>query len=383
MQSIFWFYPPVWFIGQQLWRERERACDQAVLDRGTSPQVYAESILKVCRFYQASPPACAAGISGSQLRKRMEEIMDHRPFLRFSRLPVWSMRALLVVTLLCPVTYGMLRPNTKHGATKEVTRLAASVAVSDQVPAYQSVSIALSQNPKDDIAMMLLRPEGWSVKNVTLRGIILAAYGLQDSQLTGGPDWVNTARFDIEAKAPAEAVEAAKREGDRPLLPGKMVQALLADRFRLVLDKQETNEPVLTLVVAEKSPNLAVARPGDDYANGFKGSDGKPVGPGIWEYTSGGQIQLTAQGLPVFILVRFCSEVSKRLVVDRTGLAGKYDFKLTVPAGGADPANPMFNFTEQSLNSALQQQLGLKLEQQNAPVEHVTIQHAALIAEEK
>src|SRR5262249_13094913 len=152
-----------------LWRDRERACDQAVLDRGTPPQVYAESILKVCRFYLASPPACAAGIGGSQLRKRMEEIMDHRPFLRFSSLPVWGVRALLAVVLLCPVAYGMLRPTTHHTATKEAPRATVSAPSTGQIPAYESVSISLSQNPKADVVMTLLKPEGFSARNITLR----------------------------------------------------------------------------------------------------------------------------------------------------------------------------------------------------------------------
>jgi beta-lactamase regulating signal transducer with metallopeptidase domain len=77
VEAIFWFYPLVWWMGARLVDERERACDEEVLRLGADPHAYAESILKVCKFYLESPLFCAAGVTGSNLKKRIEAIMSN------------------------------------------------------------------------------------------------------------------------------------------------------------------------------------------------------------------------------------------------------------------------------------------------------------------
>src|ERR1022692_3965314 len=78
VEAIFWFHPLVWWLGARLEEERERACDEEGVRMGGEPQIYAESILKVCEFYLASPVACAAGVTGGELKKRIEGIMTNR-----------------------------------------------------------------------------------------------------------------------------------------------------------------------------------------------------------------------------------------------------------------------------------------------------------------
>ncbi|HTS04564.1 MAG TPA: M56 family metallopeptidase, partial [Candidatus Eisenbacteria bacterium] len=78
VEAIFWFYPPVWWIGSRLVDERERACDEQVVASGSDRQVYAESILKVCEFCLGSPLPCVAGVTGADLKKRMVHIMNDR-----------------------------------------------------------------------------------------------------------------------------------------------------------------------------------------------------------------------------------------------------------------------------------------------------------------
>ena len=75
VQAIFWFHPLVWWVGARLIDERERACDEEVIRQGSEPQVYAESILKTCEFSIESPVACVSGVTGSDLKKRIEQIM--------------------------------------------------------------------------------------------------------------------------------------------------------------------------------------------------------------------------------------------------------------------------------------------------------------------
>ena len=77
-EAIFWFHPPVWWIGRRLVEERELACDESVLADGNQPHAYAQAILKVCRFYLQSPLACASGVSGADLQARVRAIMINR-----------------------------------------------------------------------------------------------------------------------------------------------------------------------------------------------------------------------------------------------------------------------------------------------------------------
>ena len=78
VEALFWFYPLVWWLGSRLLQERERACDEEVLESGGDRQVYAESLLKVCQFCVASPLACLSGVAGGNLKKRMVYIMTER-----------------------------------------------------------------------------------------------------------------------------------------------------------------------------------------------------------------------------------------------------------------------------------------------------------------
>lgn len=77
VEMLFWFHPLVWWVGGKLVAERERACDQAVLETGNAPRTYAEGILKICRFHLQPSPACAAGVSGGNLKARVGAIMSN------------------------------------------------------------------------------------------------------------------------------------------------------------------------------------------------------------------------------------------------------------------------------------------------------------------
>ena len=112
--AIFWFHPLVWWLGTRLVDERERACDEEVLRLGRQPRVYAEGILNVCRLYMASPLATVSGVTGSNLKKRIEAIMRNR-----SQLPINLIRksALAVAgstALIAPVAFGILNAPFVH-----------------------------------------------------------------------------------------------------------------------------------------------------------------------------------------------------------------------------------------------------------------------------
>jgi beta-lactamase regulating signal transducer with metallopeptidase domain len=110
--NLFWFHPLMWWLGARLVDERERACDEAVLDAGSDPKVYAGSILKVCAFYTQSPLMCAAGVSGADLKRRIETIMANRPSSRLSVAKKCALAAIAATAVAAPVLIGLASPGS-------------------------------------------------------------------------------------------------------------------------------------------------------------------------------------------------------------------------------------------------------------------------------
>jgi hypothetical protein len=107
VEALFWFHPLVWFIKARLIEEQERACDEEVLRLGSDPKVYAESILKICEYYVTSPLICVAGIAGSNLKKRIEDIMKNRVALRLSLGRSLLLAATAISALAGPIIIGI------------------------------------------------------------------------------------------------------------------------------------------------------------------------------------------------------------------------------------------------------------------------------------
>jgi beta-lactamase regulating signal transducer with metallopeptidase domain/uncharacterized membrane protein len=114
VETIFWFHPLVWWIERRLIEERELACDEEVLQRGSDPEAYAEGILNVCKFYKESALVCVSGVAGANLRKRVEDIMINRVAhkLSFARGALLSMAAL--VTLAGPLAIGIVQASARQ-----------------------------------------------------------------------------------------------------------------------------------------------------------------------------------------------------------------------------------------------------------------------------
>jgi beta-lactamase regulating signal transducer with metallopeptidase domain len=107
VEAVFWFHPLVWWIGARLVDERERACDEHVLRSGNEPRTYAEGILRVCQFYLASKLACIPGVSGAQLKMRLEAIMKNRVVKNLSRSKTVLLGVVAVATIGVPFVGGM------------------------------------------------------------------------------------------------------------------------------------------------------------------------------------------------------------------------------------------------------------------------------------
>lgn len=211
--------------------------------------------------------------------------------------------------------------------------------------------------------------------NVTLRQLILSAYNLRPFQLTGGPGWLGSERFDIAATVGHEVRPEA---GGPPAEIIQMVKHLLADRFKLVAHIETKEMPVYHLVLARSDgkpgPQLtrsdidcdALARAGTSPPPGpaTAASQGRPIGA-CSQRIGGGM--LAARSATMDRLARSFGGLVDRLVVDKTGLSGSFDVDLTwTPDPTADTTGP-------SIFTALQEQLGLKLEASRGPVEMLVI----------
>ena len=107
VEAVFWFHPLVWWLGARLMEERERACDEEVVRMGSAPEAYAEGILKVCELYLQSPLKCVAGVTGANLKKRIEAIMNNRSTLALNFAKKAGLAIAGVIAVAIPVILGV------------------------------------------------------------------------------------------------------------------------------------------------------------------------------------------------------------------------------------------------------------------------------------
>ena len=221
------------------------------------------------------------------------------------------------------------------------------------------------------------------VSNMTVRDLITRAYQVQGFQIVGGPGWISNDRFDITAKAGRD-LPPTGFDGVPPAM--LMMRALLEDRFRLVVRPESREMPIYMLVVAraDGQPGAGLRRSQNDCATLVKAAGGRggiPPGPdgrprcGL----TGRSGMIMAGGYPMSQLVRYLAPQVQRVVIDRTGLSGDWDLDLTfTPPQLAAGANAPLDTDTPPLFTALQEQLGLKLEPARAPVDVVVIDRVEL-----
>lgn len=202
------------------------------------------------------------------------------------------------------------------------------------------------------------RPGGRLIAtNVSLKELIRLAFAVRAYQIARAPGWIDTARYDIDAKAAGPA-----NTGDKDISP--LLRQLLADRFQLTVHRETKEFPVYALVVGKSGPKLTAHN----------------EGAGSKSRTGCGHLAGTR--LTMDTLAGVLSRQFEREVLNRTGLPGKYDFQLdwTPDAGPCSPAEGGDGSTgvsdpsiRPSIFTALQEQLGLKLESAKGPVEILII----------
>ena len=391
VEALFWFHPLVWCIGARLVDERERACDEDVLQSGNDPRLYAESIIEACRASVSSPIACVAGITSSNLTKRIERIVGGGSV---RTLTGWKRTSLMMMSagvLVAPVALGAMTAARLRAEPLAGGVWLAQPPVGEPLPQFEVASVKPNKSG-DWRVMMSIQPGGrMTATNATLSMLIRNAYQLQDFQIIGGPGWMTSDHFDINAKAPDDALGDPFRADElgQPSRGQLMLRALLAERFKLDVHTENREMPIYALNLARSDGKLgpALQRSTTDCAAAIAGARGRgampPPGP-----QPGGRLACGIRIAPGNMsvggsnLAQFANSLSMfvgRIVVDRTGLTGNFDFNLTWtpdqmpqrPPGA--PELPPVDPNGPSIFTAVQEQLGLKLDSQRGPVSVLVI----------
>jgi len=261
--------------------------------------------------------------------------------------------------------------------------LANSQAVEPTVhlPEFEIASIKPNKSHTEG-GRMMFTPDGLAATDTSLQVLLQVAYGVGSDQIIGAPKWITSNTYDIQAKVGSSSIEELRKlSRDQQKL---MLRPLLVDRFRLKFHYEIKQLPIYAMIIAKHGLKMREAKPGDTYPNGVQMPGG---GAGVlWlEFN-----QLTGQAIPMTDLSRVLSRQLGRTVIDKTGLSGKYDFTLkwaTDDQSAAVPNAPQGDqqgstsgpVTEESaapsIFTAVQEQLGLKLESQMGPVQVLVIDH--------
>ncbi len=375
---LFWFHPLVWWIGARLVEERERACDEAVLQSGRAAPVYAEGILNVCKFYVESPMVCVSGVSGSDLKKRIVRIMTEQVAHRLDLSRKLLLCAAGLVAVAVPIVFGLMHSAPMHAQSQaESTPL--------NLPKFDVVSIKPSKAFNGMMGIML-RPDGINITGTPAQMMIRQAFGVEDDRIIGAPGWVKSDRFDVEAKVAPEDVEAFRK-----VLPDErsaMMLPVLEDRFHLKYHHEMRELPMYALVIAKGGPKLKQSSLTDTPEMKGPVKDGAPPmppGPGNGappqrRLMMMGMGNMEAQGSPLSHLAHVLSSILGHTVEDKTGLKGNYDFTLhwtpddAPPMGAADNGQPAAD-APPPIFTAVQEQLGLKLDSIKGKVDVIVIDH--------
>jgi bla regulator protein blaR1 len=393
VEAIFWFHPLVWILGARLEAERERACDETVLALATHPHIYAESILKICEFYIESPLPCVSGVTGSDLKQRLTEILDKHATLKLTLAKKFLLTAAALLAIAVPILSGQARA---------MRRLSAIIhAPSPLLPFIATAAPEQTNNAKADaqdtptpdattgpaFEVATIRParrddgrQSWSfgvtpsgrftVSALSLNDLVGIAYDGLHEAMPGGLKWTDSEYFAINAKvgdadtAGWDKLTELQRVGQvRP-----MVRTLLAERFHLKLRTETRDTPVYALLQAKGGAKL---KPADLHAaiveqqsNGAGDPAPGKATPG--DYHLDGNVW-TGNAVSMDVLASVIRNTGlDRMVVDETGLKGNYDFTFTLSRDKDAP----------TIFQQVEDQLGLKLDPRKVPIKTLIIESA-------
>jgi bla regulator protein blaR1 len=373
--AVLALHPLAPFVLGRIEREREMACDDFVVARTGAAGNYARSLARLHDLrWSAGTRLLAPALLGqnSSLAGRIESLLRRgREFSARPSLASLGVSAFLLAVLLIA---GGFTPGWIAIAQTNAT-----------LPTSFEVASIRPGEPGDQHHDYMWRPSGrLDAINIWLEDLILHAYDIDTNQLTGLPSWAKSRVYTIRAVTPFDMSHLQTRQ--RMMVERQMLQSLLADRFRLKVHRATKQLPVYELVVAKEGTRLksigeADLMAGSAYHKDHPMAGGMESGPG----------SISAWGVQVSALAGALSGAVGRLVVDKTGLTGRYEIKLTwTPLPGEDGAMDSgsdagnnkprgmpdnMDFSGPSIFTALQEQLGLKLKSAKGPVEVLVVDH--------
>jgi bla regulator protein BlaR1 len=415
VEAAAWFHPLVWWIGARLVDERERACDEDVLRRGGEPGVYAEAILNVCKLYLESPLTCVAGVTGSDLRRRVTAILTGRTGRDLGLPRKVALAMACGMALIVPFTVGVVTAPLRASAFRgmQATAEAASKFEVASIkpceaqpvpPGARSGGGNGSFSPGRAYLSCFVVKNLISVAYINQRGHVDPADPLNNwpgllaqdvsgpQQIRGGPSWVYSDKYTIEATAPG-LDPTDPRNPDRAVMQGPMLRALLEDRFKLKVHQEVEEVPMWALTVGKGGLTIKPMEPGGcttDRSNGpitlSKAAslgvkptcgtvNGDPDGPN-WRTEHAGQT--------LAVVASTLSQYLGAKVIDRTGIKDVFNISWEFGPDENTPgtlrwfANPpdlAAPPTAANVFTALEQQLGLKLERIKGPRGYIVIDH--------
>jgi bla regulator protein BlaR1 len=384
VEAVFWFNPLVWVIGSRMLEERELACDEEVLRMGCGPADYVEGILKVCRFYLESPLPCISGVTGADVKKRLRAILAGSIAHELTGAKKIALAAIGLAALAVPVLIGVLNAPAIRAQNAPAN-----------IPKFEVVSIKPCQNANQVLWRGANSSPGrlstgcGPLLNDDDAGLIRDAYlafagghlhNSDTTPITGGPSWLRSAFYDINARAEGNpGVE---------MMMGPMLQTLFEDRFQLKIHRETHEGPVFFLTVASGGLKLHPTAEGSctpvlTYPPASLQPDQKRCRVMI---NGGSPAAVDVQGSTLDSFSRTLRIVLDRPVINKTGITGQFDFLVEFSREGTrlagmpvppidgrspapDPTGPPSIFT------ALEEQLGLRLESGRGPVETLVIDH--------
>ncbi len=240
---------------------------------------------------------------------------------------------------------------------------------------YEVASIKLNISGGASVGMHTT-PDSFSVMNVQVEALMQMAFGVQSYEMIAAPEWFKSERYDIEAKMDPAVADALRKLNldDRRIARQHMLQALVLDRLKMTIHRETRQLPIYSLVIGK---------------GGSKLQETKPSAPGVPVPRGGPSVRTSRYGSgPITLTVLHCANTDiagvfvphvGRTIIDKTGLTSVYDFTLqfmpddaAVAPGSASSAQ---DATVPSIFTAIQEQLGLKLEAGKGPVEVIVIDH--------
>ena len=281
-----------------------------------------QGILTVCRFTVRAPPACVAGVSGAELRRRIETIVKMELGTEMTLRRRVGVALVVGVVFGVPILAGLVRTPLLAVAQEPKSPVVFEVAAVRQNNSGQTF------NTIDDEL-----PGGrFTATNVPLRSLIRRAYGIPETQLVDAPAWTRTERFDIDAKLEREPPTVPDGElGERDFA----LQSLLAERFKLVVRRETRVVPLYALMMAraDRKPGPMLRSSSADCSPQAMPAQiaatraGKPLACGT--LVRSGWIRFGGRKMSDLAKTLSSLPYIGRVVVDQTGLTGNWEFELT------------------------------------------------------